>query len=130
MRTLVIWANDTPDIPTLPVGTEMAFLRPTGESCDDDDAYFLSLSVAERLANSTPALPNTPYGWDERNCGGSVLSDDWKIFDPGDGSGGFISEDGTGTNPTTPTNQPNANNNDDPSGWQNLGINQSNQNVN
>lgn len=62
-RTYILWHNDVPDVPGLPVGTPMYWLNPTGGTEAEDRALYNSQSAAERIAQSYPTQPASATGW-------------------------------------------------------------------
>lgn len=129
VRTLDTYRNDGDEFPFMPKGVLIYVLGTDEMSCAQRIEYVLGLPVSEQQKLVKEVAPVSEFGWIPDSC--LTGADDWKIYDPGDGTGGFIPADGTTTNPTNPpTNNPTIDNSEDQAGWQNLGIYQSSQNPN
>ena len=69
MRTIIHWDNDVPNVPGLPVGQPMLWLRSPGGTWVQDKETFLGQTPNERIAQSEPDFPASAAGWSARNTG-------------------------------------------------------------
>ncbi len=97
------WHNGTTGVTGLPTTQALYWKNPVAnQPCEVDLAACTALTMADRLAQSV----TSPTGLQARSCSTTPTADPWQIYDPGDGSNGFIAETITSTpvdpTPTTP----------------------------